>query len=259
VSDKVRLGGMALSNGVLVHGPTGWGCAVRTPQGELRVASAKKLFATSRLENPILRGPAKLLESVAVLPQVKRALPEAKLPFERPAVLASLLATTVTVRLLRSSQLGAAARELMSGLLSFAPGVLALSGGQLASYHGAEHISIGSYEHGVPRPREHERCGTHLIGPLLVTQAAANALATAAPRQVRRPARIVASIGALAATTELFGWMTRNPERRLSRALAKPGHEFQHRFATAEPTPEQLEVAEAALRACLAVEDGNGN
>jgi uncharacterized protein YqhQ len=257
VSDKVRLGGMALSNGVLVHGPTAWGCAVRTRSGELEVASARKLFATSSLNSPFVRGPARLLESLAVLPQLKRALPEAKLPFERPAVLAAMLATSVSVRLLRASQISAAARELASGLLAFAPGVLALSGGQLAEYHGAEHISIGSYEHGEPRPREHERCGTHLVGPLLVSQAAANVLASVAPRAIRRPARVAASFGALAATTELFGWMTRNPEKRLARALARPGHELQHRFATADPTPEQLEVAEAALRACLALEDGN--
>jgi len=37
-------------------------------------------------------------------------------------------------------------------------------------------------------------------------------------------------------------------------ALAKPGHELQHRIATAEPTPEQIEVAEAALAACLELE-----
>jgi uncharacterized protein YqhQ len=255
---KIRLGGMALSNGVLVHGPTSWGCAVRTPDGEIKAAAAKKLFATSRLENPLVRGPAKLLESLAVLPQVKRALPEAKLPFERPAVLGAMLVTTVTVRALRrSTRLGAGAREPVSGLLSFAPAVLALRGGELASYHGAEHISIGSYEHDEPRPREHERCGTHLVGPLLATTAAGNALASLAPRRVRRPARLVASFGALAATTELFGWMTRNPGKPLSRALARPGHELQHRFATAEPSRAQLDVAEAALRACLALEDGD--
>ena len=258
MSDKVRLGGMALSNGVLVHGPTAWGCAVRTPAGEVKVAAAKKVFATSKLESPLLRGPAKLLESLAVLPQVKRRLPEAKLPFERPAVIASFVATTVSVRVLRGVPgISAAARELAAGLLSFAPGVLALSGGQLAAYHGAEHISIGSYEHGEPRPREHERCGTHLVGPLVVTQAAANVLASVAPRRIRRPARYAASLGALAATTELFGWMTRNPDRTLARALAKPGHEFQHRFATAEPSAAQLEVAEAALQACLELEDGD--
>jgi uncharacterized protein YqhQ len=33
-----------------------------------------------------------------------------------------------------------------------------------------------------------------------------------------------------------------------------PGHELQHRFSTAEPSAEQLEVAEAALAACLELE-----
>jgi uncharacterized protein YqhQ len=48
--------------------------------------------------------------------------------------------------------------------------------------------------------------------------------------------------------------MTRNPDKPLSRALAWPGHELQHRLATAEPSAEQLEVAEAALAACLELE-----
>jgi uncharacterized protein YqhQ len=53
---------------------------------------------------------------------------------------------------------------------------------------------------------------------------------------------------------EIFGWMTRNPAHPVSRALAKPGHELQHRLGTREPTAQQLEVAEAALRACLELE-----
>ncbi|MGZ4389093.1 MAG: hypothetical protein ACXVZL_06910, partial [Gaiellaceae bacterium] len=61
MSEKVRLGGMALANGVLVHGPTAWGCAVRTEDGVLRTASGKKLFAAARLESPLVRGPARLL------------------------------------------------------------------------------------------------------------------------------------------------------------------------------------------------------
>ena len=48
--------------------------------------------------------------------------------------------------------------------------------------------------------------------------------------------------------------MTRHPEHALSRALARPGHELQHRFATAEPNEWQLEVAEIALRSCLELE-----
>jgi uncharacterized protein YqhQ len=61
-------------------------------------------------------------------------------------------------------------------------------------------------------------------------------------------------VAALAASTEIFGWMVRNPDKKLAKALAKPGHELQHRLATEEPTPEQLEVAEAALAACLELE-----
>ena len=48
--------------------------------------------------------------------------------------------------------------------------------------------------------------------------------------------------------------MTRNPDHPLSRALAFPGHELQHRLGTREPTDEQLEVAEAALQACVELE-----
>jgi len=73
---------------------------------------------------------------------------------------------------------------------------------------------------------------------------------------MRSAARIGAQLGAIAASTEIFGWMVRNPDKPLARALAKPGHELQHRVATAEPTPEQIEVAEAALAACLELEQG---
>ena len=30
--EKLRLGGMALANGVLVHGPNAWACAVQNSQ-----------------------------------------------------------------------------------------------------------------------------------------------------------------------------------------------------------------------------------
>ena len=42
MNGEIRLGGMALENGVLVHGPRHWACAVRTDEGELKVASGEK-------------------------------------------------------------------------------------------------------------------------------------------------------------------------------------------------------------------------
>jgi len=250
---KVRLGGMALSNGVLVHGPTAWACAVRLPNGELKVAAERKRIRASEVNQPLLRGPARFAEMLILLPRVKRRLPEATLPFERPGIIATMLGGAVAIRVVRGARMPALARELVSGLASLAPAVLALRGPGLAAYHGAEHISIGTYEHGGRAPKEHARCGSHLVGPLLATTAVANALASRfAPG--RQAARAVAGVGALAASTEIFAWMVRNPRHPVAQALAKPGHELQHRIATAEPTAEQLEVAEAALNACLDLE-----
>src|ERR1051326_2336659 len=227
--DKIRLGGMALRNGVLVHGPTAWACAVRLPDGTLKAAAQRKSIQASKIQNPLLRGPARLAEAVAVLPSVKRRLPEAKLPFENPQVLAAMAGRAVGVRVIRGSRAGQAAQELAAGLFALTPAILSLRGNELAAYHGAEHISIGTYEHDEPRSREHERCGSHLIGPLLATTAAANALAATVPARFRSPARAAASLGAIAAATELFGWMERNPEKKLARALGGPGPELQHR------------------------------
>jgi uncharacterized protein YqhQ len=252
--NKVRLGGMALGNGVLVHGPTAWAAAIRTADGELKVAARRKRVFASNVRSPLLRGPAKLAEAFALIPQVKRALPEAELPLERPRVVASMLGSAAALQLAKRSGLKPAARELTTALLSLAPAAFALSGGELASYHGAEHMSIGAYEHGTYRPKEHERCGSHLVGPMLVATAAGNVAAERLPARLRTAGRLAGTVGAVAAAVETFGWMTRNPERRLAKALAWPGHELQHRFGTREPTPEQLEVAEAALAACLELE-----
>jgi uncharacterized protein YqhQ len=71
----------------------------------------------------------------------------------------------------------------------------------------------------------------------------------------RAVARIGATFGSIALSTELFAWMARNPDNPVAKVLQKPGHELQERLGTREPSAEQLEVAEAALRACLELEE----
>jgi hypothetical protein len=257
--EPIRLGGMALANGVLVHGPSAWACAVRTADGELRLASGRKRIRAAEVESPFLRGPARVAELLALVPEVRRRLPEARLAFERPAVLSAMAASAAFAQFVRhAGRLRPAAREFLGTLASLAPAVVALRGSALAAYHGAEHISIGSYEHGDRRPREHERCGSHLVGPLVLGLTLGNTLAGRFPPETRGLARAAASVGALAASTEVFAWMVRNPEHPVSKALALPGHELQHRLATADPTPEQLEVADAALAECLRLERDDG-
>jgi uncharacterized protein YqhQ len=257
---RIRLGGMALGNGVLVHGPRHWACAVRRDDGALEVASGRKPLRAIEVRNPLLRGPARLAEVFALLPEVRRKLPTAELPFQRPGVAGAMVGSALGLRFVRGSRLSPLTQEAIAAFLAVGPAAVALRGSNLAEYHGAEHIAIGTYEHGEERAKEHERCGSHVLGPLLLTSAAGSMLASRAPAHVRPLARAAAGVGAIAASLEVFSWMVRNDSHPLARALAKPGHELQHRFVTAEPSQEQLEVAEAALRECLRLESpANGD
>jgi uncharacterized protein YqhQ len=248
---------MALQNGVLVHGPTSWGCAVRGADGELHVASGRKphLAPAMRQRMPVLRGPIAIAEAFALLPTVRRSIPQARFPFERPSVLGAILGTAVAARALRRSRLSAGTREVAAAGVAFLPAALALRGPDLAAYHGAEHISIGTYENGgEPAPKEHARCGSQLIAPMVATSVAANVVASKAPAGTRGLARLVATAGAIGGSVEVFAWVARNPRHPLARALAKPGFEIQRRLSTAEPSGDQLEVANTARDACLALE-----
>ena len=115
-------------------------------------------------------------------------------------------------------------------------------------------MSIGTYETGEPAPKEHERCGSHLVGPLTLATALGGRRRGARTPRHRTAARIVGAIGAVGAAVEVFGWMSRHDKSRLARALARPGTELQRRLSTSEPSPEQLEVAEAALQVVLEAE-----
>ncbi len=253
--ESVRLGGMALQNGVLVHGPTAWGCAVRDDAGGLHVASGRKPRLADSVRAPVLRGPLRLAEAFALLPIVRRSLPQARFPFERPAVLGSIIASSVAARALRRSRLlSVGQRELVGGGLALLPAAVALRARNLAAYHGAEHVSIGTYETGVRAPREHPRCGSQIIAPLVASSVVANVVASHAPSALRGAARLAGTTVAVGVSIELFAWAARNPEHPLARALSRPGFELQRRFSTAEPSEAQVEVADAARDACLALE-----
>ena len=248
---------MALQNGVLVHGPTSWGCAVRDENDELHVASGRKphLAPLARQRLPLLRGPIILAEAFALLPMVRRAIPQARFPFERPSVLAAILGTAVVARALRRSRLSPGTREMVAAGVAFLPAALALRGPDLAAYHGAEHISIGTYENGgEPAPKEHPRCGSQLIAPMVATSLAVNVAASKAPAGTRGLARLVGTAGAIGGSVEVFSWVAHNPSHPVASALARPGFELQRHLSTAEPSGDQLEVANAARDACLALE-----
>jgi uncharacterized protein YqhQ len=255
--EKLRLGGMALRNGLLVHGPTHWAAAVRARDGEVKVASGRK----PRLEGvdaiPGVRGVARLAEAFAVIPIVKRALPQARLPFQDAGVLAVAGAAGTVGALLRRHA-GGAAGEAAAGAVALAPALMALQGGDLAAYHGVEHKAIAAYESGEPdaadAAKEHDRCGSNLVAPMLAANVAG---ATLLKRLVERPgalANAAVALGSMAVAVEVFAWSERNAGTRLARALRRPGFELQRHVGTREPDERQLEVGRAALEEILRVE-----
>jgi uncharacterized protein YqhQ len=255
----LRLGGMALRNGLLIHGPTSWAAAARDSSGEIRVASGPKPALAPELATrmPILRGPLRLAEAFMLIPMVRLKLRSARLPFEDVRVIAAMLVASSAGRALRRRR-ASATGELMQAALGLAPAMVALSDRNLAAYHGAEHKAIGAYEQGSDDPasatKEHERCGSNLVAPMLVLSAAGQVLLE---RVLERPgpiARAAVGVGSASLAAEMFAWSERNPDTVAARAFHRPGLEIQRLIATKEPTPEQLEVSVAALREILRVE-----
>jgi len=260
--DKLRLGGMALRNGLLVHGPSHWSAAVRTKQGDVKVASGPKPRVTAADDIPGLRGLVRLGEAFAVIPLVKKGLPEAKLAFENPSVLGVAAGASIAGSLLRRRAPGISG-ELASSLIAMAPALFALRGGELAQYHGVEHKAIAAYEADDEDARdalkEHERCGSHLMAPMLV----ANLMGTIVlKRALERPNAVAAGAMALASTAaavEVFAWTERNADSPVTRLLKRPGYELQRVIGTREPDERQLEVGRAALAEILRVEQQQSN
>jgi uncharacterized protein YqhQ len=260
VAEKLRLGGMALRNGLLVHGPTHWAAAVRAPDGTVRVASGPKPRVHGFDGVPGARGLARLYEAMAVLPHVRRGLPEARLPFQDRRVLAGAVAAGLAgvgaragARRVGRAGLGEAA----AAGLSLAPSLLALRAGDLAAYHGVEHKAIAAYEQGGDAgdaAKEHERCGSHLVAPMLAANVAGAALLR---RLVRRPSPLATGavgLASIGAAVEVFAWSERHPSTRAARAFRRPGYELQRAIGTREPDDRQLEVGRAALAEILRVE-----
>ncbi len=210
-----------------------------------------------------MRGVVKLAEAMAVIPLVKRALPEARLPMQDLKTLGSMGAAALAGQAIRSAG-GAHARPAHGGPRGGggareprARAARARSG-DLAAYHGVEHKAIAGYESdadAAEADKEHDRCGSHLVAPMLTAAAIGNAAIRRAG--MRGPAAEAAvGLGSAAVAVEMFAWGERHPDSAITRMMRRPGFEIQRAVGTREPTPEQLEVGRAALAEILRVEGG---
>ncbi len=261
----VRIGGMALANGLLLQSPRYWAAAVRKEDGTIEVVSGDKQARLSSSTDdgrlPLVRGLARLAEALSVIPAVKSRLRSAVLPYEEPRMLAAFGLSSLATYGLRRVGRPTVGRELAAVGLGLAPVLAALRGSPTAGYHGAEHKSIGEYERVVRgRPaetatKEHERCGSNLVGPLLATSIAGNALVRRLKPRSGPATMLTTALVSTGLALEVFRWMSRHPGSKVAAGLSRPGHLLQQFFTTKEPTPEQMEVARAALSEILRLED----
>jgi uncharacterized protein YqhQ len=262
-AEPIRLGGMALRNGLLIHGPTSWSAAIRARDGSIAVASGRKpVLSKGRLgQMPALRGPLRLAEAFAVLPVVRRALPGARLPYEDGRVLVAAAGATAASAVVRRMRAGPAVREATVAVLGVVPALAALRDRDLAAYHGVEHKAIGAYEKGFldpsTAPKEHDRCGSNLLAPMLILSAAGQVMVERLLEKPGAGPRAAAALGSVSGAVELFVYADRKPGSALGRALHGAGREIQRVVSTREPTAEQLEVGSAALDAILVAEGVN--
>jgi uncharacterized protein YqhQ len=263
MSDPIRLGGMALRNGLLIHGPTHWAAAVRDSDGAIQIASEPKPVLAPRLAGrvPLLRGPIRLAEAMAVVPTVRRRLRAARLPFEDRQVIAAIAATLGASAILRRRFPATALREGLLQAIGVVPALVALRDHDLAAYHGVEHKAIGAYEQGsddpASAPKEHRRCGSNLIAPMIVLSAGGAVLLERLVPEPGPIARAGVGLGGAGIAVEMFAWSDRHADTALARAFHTPGYEIQRLIATREPTPKQLEVGIAALAEILRVEQAS--
>ncbi len=257
----MQLGGMALRDGVLLQSDGHWAAAVREPGGGVKVVSGRKaqLPAREALQRvPVLRGLLRLGEALAVLPAVRRETGGPVLPQEDPRLLAATAVSAVATVALRASKRGSPVfKELAAAGIGLAPVLLALRDSRLARYHGAEHKSVAAYEGGLDpalADREHARCGSNLIAPMLVTSVATNLLLRAAGKERQPLATFVAGLVSIGTAMEVFSWMARHQDHPLARTLRRPGIEMQRLFTTSEPSADQLDVAHLALQELLRLE-----
>jgi uncharacterized protein YqhQ len=253
---------MALRNGLLIHGPTHWAAAVRRPDGSLEVASEPKpqLAPGLAARLPGLRGPLKLAEAMAVLPLVRRRMPAARLPFEDLRVIAAVGGSLVATAALRKRFGSSALREGAVQVIGAVPAVAALLDRDLAAYHGVEHKAIAAYEQGIDDvagvPKEHDRCGSNLLAPMMLLSAGGTVMLERLVDQPSPATRAVVSLAGASIAVEMFAWSDRHHGDPLAEAFHTPGREIQRLIATKEPTPRQLEVGIAALAEILRAENG---
>ena len=294
MAQQFYYGGQAIIEGVLIRGRESVSIAVRCPNGSIWSGSLAlgTLYKGPLRRIPLVRGVIVLLETLLLgiralnrSAEISMAPPDAtEIPEpgrgDRVALVGSLgLALLVGVGVFfliplfgaRSLDFlipSALASNVLEGLIRLAllVGYIWAIGHmqdikRVFAYHGAEHMTIHAYEHGVALeadqiarfPTAHPRCGTAFLLTVVVVSIVLFAL-------LGRPSLEVAVLSRLALVPviasisyELLRLGAAHNRNVLARLMVMPGLALQ-RLTTRLPDEDQIEVAVTAMKNALAAD-----
>ena len=276
-----------------MRSPNFWGMAVRTPAGDVDLKAERFRSITRRsklLRLPIIRGALSLGETLwlgmkALTLSTNVALGEEEELSKKEIAFTLIFAVVLGFGLFLvapvlgtkgiGALLGGAIQNpilfnLVEGAIRIAIFIAYLLGITLISkdvkrffaYHGAEHKAIKVYERGeelIPQnarklDTSHVRCGTSFVLYVLVLSILAFSLLGVEGWLFMVISRVVVIPIVAGVAFEFIMWSARNQENPMVRMLVWPGLQLQ-KLTTREPTDDQVEVAMAALKKVLAMEE----
>ncbi len=276
-----------------MRSPNFWGMAVRTPAGDVDLRAERFRSITRRsklLRLPIIRGALSLGETLwlgmkALTLSTNVALGEEEELSKKEIAFTLIFAVVLGFGLflvapvLGTKGIGALLGDaiqnpilfnLVEGAIRIAIFIAYLLGITLISkdvkrffaYHGAEHKAIKVYERGeelIPQnarklDTSHVRCGTSFVLYVLVLSILAFSLLGVEGWLFMVISRVVVIPIVAGVAFEFIMWSARNQENPMVRMLVWPGLQLQ-KLTTREPTDDQVEVAMAALKKVLAMEE----
>jgi uncharacterized protein YqhQ len=284
-------GGQAVIEGVMIRGRQGYSVACRTADGGIKVETRRwePLTRRSRLFGlPLVRGTPALLDALIIgfrsliLSANTAAEGEGVKPPTRLQLSLSMafalavtiglfvLLPTAAIHRIPQVTIGGAnvswvVNNVIEGTVRAALFVgyiylIARAAGirRIFQYHGAEHKVIHSYEatgaysvkEAAPYATLHQRCGTSFIFTVLVVGIFVHALVGWPTLLVRMASRLVLLPVVAGVSYEIIRAAGARKQSRLLGLLVAPGMWLQ-KITTQPPTPDQMEVAIAALDGAL--------
>jgi uncharacterized protein YqhQ len=285
---RISVGGQAVIEGVMMRSPTYYATAVRTPQGTIVIQKNRFVALTHRfkfLNIPIVRGAINLVEMMWIgIQSLSYSASQAAedsdpKPKKTVATNLSILGSVVfalgvgfllffylplwlTERFGIESSLGFNLLDGAFRLVIFLAYLFAIAQWKemkrVFQYHGAEHKTIYAFENGQdltvanarPYTTLHPRCGTSFLLVVMLVSIFVFALLGKPETWDDRLLRfaMIPVIGGIA--FEFIRLSAKEKFARFLRPAIWPGLTLQ-KVTTSEPSDDMLEVAIAALVACL--------